>query len=194
MGRKKMPAGTTQAEKNALKRELKRPSRGPEELTIYASGCGALSFCWQAEERTPAGITQRIATGRPVTMDDARTFMRTHRRGHELVQDGWKLWGGSGGPYAIAPVERTGPDTIKMGDGLYRYTIDQTDPFYIRDKEVRQVSLRLEILDEAFADLPIGLRSVKNWGTLSSAAFFLTHEKDIAAQPPETFTYEVALA
>jgi hypothetical protein len=145
MGRKRMEPGTTQADKNALRKEFKKPRRGLDELVIYASGNGSLSFVWQAEERTGSETPQRIATGRRVTMDEARHYMRTTSRGNDLVRDGWVLWGGSGAgePCIIAPVERTGPDTIKMGDRQYTYHIDQTDPFYIRDKEIRQVSLSL---------------------------------------------------
>lgn len=196
-GRPRKDVTETVEGRAALKREFQKPRRGPEELTIYASGNGALSFVWHAEETNRYGTSQRIATGRHVTMDEARNYMRTTVRGNRLVQQGWRLWSGTGGgPCLIAPIKRTGPDRIKMGDREYRYNINQTDSFYVRDGEIRQVSLHLEILDEPYDEYDVvpDLRTVKNIGTLASAAFFLNHEKDIQAQPPEEFTYAVVEA
>jgi hypothetical protein len=191
MGRKKMEPGTTKGDRAALKAEFKRmPRLGPEELSIYGGGSGGLSFVWQTMDHER---NSRIATGRTVTMDDARGFLSSTERGQKLVKDGWLLWNGDGGgPMVIAPVERTGPNTIKMGDTEYTYYIDQTDPFYRRDGEVRQASITLTYhqVNEKY-DIDVPDREVKNIGTLSQAAFFLTHEKDLMARPPESFLYQV---
>lgn len=177
-GRKPLPDGEKKADRQALKKERTRFSS--EELACYASGSGALSFTWQSYDHASGN---RISTGRPVTLEDARRWMGTSDRATHLVRQNWKLWGGSGGgPLLVADIERIGLNTLRVRDNQYIYAIDQTDPFYRRDGEVRSVSLMLTREGNEY----------RNIGLLSSVAFFLNHEKDLELYPPEPFTYEVS--
>lgn len=159
------------------------------ELKAYASGSGALSFCWQEKDHR---TNQTIATGRTVTMNEARDYLANRKRAEHLRAKGWKVWdSGCGGPVLVPNMERTGPDTIRMDGKEYKYIHNQADPFFIRDGDIRAAALRVTFRLEAEGYEPEEDREVKNLGTLSSIAYFLRNEKGMQERPPESVTYNV---
>lgn len=192
MGRKRIDPNMTQAEKAKIKADFKRmPRLSGEEICCYASGSGALSFVWQAMDHSRGS---RIATGRKVTMEDARRWLSSTKRGGELLAKGYRLWDRYGQPTLIGPVERVNENTLRIDGQTYYYHVNQADPFYVKDGEVRQSSLRLVATeaDHEYLGEREHLREVRNLNMLASAAYFLTNEKAIAENPPEEFTYQVA--
>jgi hypothetical protein len=89
----------------------------------------------------------------------------------------------------VADIERVGPNTLRVRDKEYSYTIGPTHPFYENSDEVRPDSLFMQ--DQLEPD-KYEHHLYKNLGLLSSTTFFLNHEKDLHLYPPESFTYEVS--
>lgn len=153
------------------------------ELTVYASGNGALSFCWQEKDHRTG---QTIATGRTVTMPEARDYLKNRKRAEHLRNDGWKVWdSGLGGPVLVHPIKRIGPNKLLVHDKEMTYYHNQTDPFYIKDGDIRAVSLRVtHKLDEE-----CGIeeeQETRHISTLAAIAHFLKYEKAMQARPPES--------
>jgi hypothetical protein len=140
-----------------------RDEKTNEDLVCYASGNGSLSFCW---------VRGGNATGRKVTVADAKGYLETDR---VLREKNYRVCCVDGvHPIVVAPVKRVSAQCLELDGRQYNYTINKGDLFYQRDNEVREVSLYLYAVEDAY--------QVRNLNTISAIVFFLNHEKTLTEQ------------
>lgn len=89
-----------------------------------------------------------------------------------------------------APVFRVGPDSVRLGDTVYKYSVDQENIFWTRDKEYTDHNLSIRwhfyVTDnegKVLADDED--REVKNLSTRAAIRWFLNNEKRIVQQYPQ---------
>ena len=84
-----------------------------------------------------------------------------------------------------APVFRVGPTTLRIGDAIYRYEVDEENIFWIRDKEYTDFNLSIQCLRYIGDEVGEEPQEVKNVNTRGSICWFLNHEKIIVKQYPD---------
>lgn len=87
-----------------------------------------------------------------------------------------------------APVFRVGPSTLRLGDNIYRYAVDEENIFWTRDGAYTDNNLSLwylwSVTEERMAEDEED-RIVRNVNTRGAILWFLNHEKQIVRQYPE---------
>lgn len=99
-----------------MKRGLTRKNKGT--LFCYASGDGALHFCWNTYDYERGGF---VANGSTVTVADAKAYLKLKEAKH-LRDRGWRVITLHGQVVLVADVKRTGDDTLTYDGTEYRYT------------------------------------------------------------------------
>jgi len=89
--------------------------RGMHTLSCYSPGGGGLSFSWVDQHGT--------AIGRTVTHKDVKAYLKLKDAEH-LREKGYRPVFLRGHWQLLAPVQRTGDDTLEMNGTAYRYTLD----------------------------------------------------------------------
>lgn len=136
-----------------------------EKLHCYASGDGALHFCWQRDGK---------ATGRKVTTADAKAYLKS-KEARSLHDEGWRVVTIDGAhPVLVAPVKRVGDNQLESKGVVFTYTIDETNVFWYRDRELVDNALRI-----TFDHPDLGTRDVINYSTRARIRHFLNHEQDL---------------
>ena len=142
-----------------------------QTLKMYASGDGALHFCW-IDDATQNG------TGKKITREDAEKIVaESCRKGtHRVVVLNTLL-------AAVANIKRIDAETLEIvddeGTRQYKYKIiDPENIWWKRDKHVQQTNLELRASNEV-----VGEFVVKNQSIIAATAHFLSNEKVLTAQP-----------
>lgn len=136
-----------------------------EDLKCYASGNGALSFCW---------IRNGNGSGRHVTVADAKAYLASDEA-KSLRESGDRVCCVDGkNPILVAPVKRVSPDILELNGKRYSYVINRGDLFFQRDNHVREVSLYLKSVEHGI--------DVKNLNTIMACVFFLNNERTLVEQ------------
>jgi hypothetical protein len=153
-----------------------------EHLKSYASGDGALSLVWCDGD---------ISLGRPVTKEDVINHLVAKENRH-LYDRGWRPMTIEGRWHLVKMYKRVGDeradgtfDVQAIGDededSPYTVKINKDDCFYQKDGTIRIANMFVTFHPAPKLGI-FGPQEVKNWNTLGSLKFFLSHEKEIATQ------------
>jgi hypothetical protein len=143
-----------------------------EVLHVYASGDGALHFCWSGKEYPYP------ATGRRVKRWHVLRFLRT-KEGQRLSKKGYKPYFINGFWNLVFRVVRKNENTLCVDRKRYIYAVAHKSP---REKgQVWDCDLTVwtrpnnKLLRTIYGDKV----EVKNWSTRAVILFFLNHEAEL---------------
>lgn len=151
-----------------------------DKLNCYASGNGALHFCWLTQVWGAGRLPDLVASGQPVTLDEAKAYLDSPE-GESLKAKGFRACVLDGvHPVLIADVRRIDDNTLSVEGKQYTYEINKDDFFFKRDGHVREASLTLYATDD-------GERfKVRNINAISAVCHYLSNEKAINEAFPDT--------
>jgi len=155
-------------------REMFRSKKG--YLSCYASGDGALHFCWQDEEGQANSI--------PVTRGDCTAYLKTKWAKH-LRERGWRVAQVNTHWCLVAPIERIDADHVTLEGRSYRYTLD--DPKMIEEDSIHVIGT-LHVWFAPGCHFPKrllnenGEAEVKHWGTCHAIAHYLAYEDQLTEE------------
>lgn len=151
-----------------------------DKLNCYASGNGALHFCWLTPVWGAGRLPEMVASGQPVTLDEAKAYLDSPE-GESLKSKGFRACILDGvHPVLIADVKRIDSETLAINGERYTYEINREDLFFKRDGHVREASLTLYAPDGE------GKFRVRNINSISAVCHFLNHEEAIGKAFPDT--------
>jgi hypothetical protein len=145
-------------------------------LNCYATGDGALSFCW---------LEGNLATGQWTTLADAQAYLNNDPDGRHYKERGWTLHVINGLVRLVGPVRRVNENTLHDGDepaGEVTYEVtDAEDLAHFRQHRDYNTAFYFTVPDRP----DLGKLRVKNWSIIARCCFFLNHEKALTteAQP-----------
>lgn len=135
-----------------------------EMLRCYASGNGCLDFVWINEF-----ADRRIASGRIVTLDEAKDYLQNNPKADHLRNHGWKVVVLNNRPVLIAGVNRVDSNTLCLNNKVYRYRSASETP-------ATDFNLVIEVLHDN------EVHEVKNISTRAIIQHFLIHEEALKNQ------------
>lgn len=142
-----------------------------EVLNCYASGDGALHFCW---------LLGGVATGRHTTMQDVKRFLRS-KNGKWWREKGYKAVLINTLPCIVAPVRRTGANEVSLYDRTYKYQSTETEKGEHRAHSTKVTTI-MDRYDDGTTVIPERTVEVKHISTIMAIVHFLNHEQEIASQ------------
>jgi hypothetical protein len=145
-----------------LRKAVLSVQANPEEiLKCYASGDGALHFVY---------LRNGVATGRPVTTADAQEYLDSPD-GESLKSRGWRVAiVDCVHPVLVANVQRIDAKTLMYEGKPYTYSIDETNIFWQRDRDVIDHALTVQ------SDRDGEVMNVLNVNIRAAIRHFLNHE------------------
>lgn len=136
-------------------------------LKSYASGGGAIEFCWQELEDG-----RQVAANRKVLLSEAKRHLASEDC-KSLLDKGWRIVKLEGRFKLVAPISRIDDCHLRYGDRVYNYNNKGTGETYNYH----------DVTVFTFFDVVGHSVLVENIGIKSAIVHFLNNEAALAGQP-----------